>query len=286
MKTTFLTLLILFSSYCFSQTKEELINAIVKINSLDGYDGYDDSNDSVKVIDNNKIESNNYYNFEKLKRLISYDELFELTKHRNNVLKLYAIQELIERHDKKLDIFNLFKMAIVNDIKVRTHEGCIVDSELIYSVLYHAYWNNVRNKSTDSLMIKIDSYLIGYDRDIYWLIYERIFSNRKYSNEENKNIIKMIYKFNNSYAFNYLNKCYPKIFDPIAKSYFLDYFPKQNFNSESQVSYLFAFTEYVFENQYEHLKPIILNKLKETNYWKMRLGWFQAKIFEKYNIKI
>jgi hypothetical protein len=192
-----------------AQTKKKLIEAIIKINSLDGYDGYDDGDDSIRRVDRNIIDSNNYYNFEKLKRLINHKELLLLSKNKNWVLRLYAIEELVQQNDKEFDIYHTFQRELGKDNKVSTHDGCIVDSELVYSLLYHIYWNAIRIRAKenidnqkdealmqlavekDPLMYKIDSLVLTSDKNIYWLLYTRALSNRKYDDSWNKIISKL-----------------------------------------------------------------------------------------------
>mgnify|MGYP006180629409 CR=1 FL=1 len=45
-----------------------------------------------------------YYNFKKLKEIISKEDLIKLTNHENQVLRLYAIRELIEQNDKSINL--------------------------------------------------------------------------------------------------------------------------------------------------------------------------------------
>ena len=137
MKTRLLTILIvLTSNFSFTQTKEEIISRIIKVNSLDGWDGILNPD-----LDKNGLsDNNNYYNFEKLKKIVSTDELLDLTKHKNQVLRLYAINELISENNKYINIQKEILDAIANKKIVQTHSGCIVDKELTYSIIYHKYW--------------------------------------------------------------------------------------------------------------------------------------------------
>lgn len=144
MKKLLIIILFLLSSLSFSQTKEELINAIIKINSLDGDDGIMDSNFDGEISKRKKISSNNFDNFEKLKKLISKDELIKLATYKNNVLRLYSIRELIKQNDNSINLKNILLDEIKREHYIQTHEGCIISEDLTYSIIYHDYWNQVR----------------------------------------------------------------------------------------------------------------------------------------------
>lgn len=309
MRTLLLTLLIAIST-SYGQTKEELINAIIKVNSLDDWDGIIDRpfpGQIEKNIEKEKISTNNYYNFNKLKEIVSREELIKLTSHKNQVLRLYAIKELIEKNDITFDL----KKVIIEEIKhkkyIQVHSGCIISQELSYSILYHAYWNQVRINArdigtendekkeeiamqkaveNDKLLREINTEIIKLDKDIYWLIYERIFSSGKFNDNLKNDIVKLLFQFNNSYAFEYLKKNYPDEAEKISKDYFDGYFGKQKFNTDNQIYYLYSFTEYAFTNDNKEIIEKVMTKLRTTKSWKMISGSFEHQIFRKYNVKI
>jgi len=297
-------LITIISNLSFAQTKQEIISRIIEVNSLDDWDGILNPN-----LDKNGLSNdNNYYNFEKLKKIISPEELVELGKHKNQVLKLYAINELIIEDNKIFNIKKEILNAITKKKMVQTHSGCIVDRELTYSIIYHNYWNHVKAKASkppyetdnkkreliylkaineDHLLREINSEILKTDKDLYWLIYDRMFEIEKYNNHLKNNIINLLYKYNNSYAFEYLNKNYPKEFKDIYNEYFNKYFSKSAFDDVNQTFYLYNLTQFAFENNNEDMKRRILEKLKNTNGWEKQLsGSFRTQIFEKYNIKL
>lgn len=297
--TLFFTLI-----FSFSQTKEELIQGIIKLNSLDGRDGILNSECRKEIV----CEHNNYYNFEKLKKLLTEQELLELSKHKNEILKLYAIRELISQNNLALDLENIILEEIKRNKSVQTHQGCIKDQNLTYSIIYHDYWNQVRinalkktdekdEKLRDKLMldaINNDQKLIGIneailklDKDIYWLIYERIFQVEKYDDSIKSNIENLLFQHNNSYALKYLEKNYSSEFGKISDDYFGNYFPKQKFKDKNQTFYLLDLAKDAFENKNIEVQNMILNKLRSTDGWKKELGGtFEYQIFKKYNVKL
>jgi len=307
MKKLLITTFFLISIISFGQTKEELIDAIIKINSLDGDDGMFDREFDGETTKTKKISSNNFDNFVKLKKLISKDELINLTNHKNQVLRLYSIRELIEQNDNSINLVKIILDEIKNEKHIQTHEGCIISQDLTYSIIYHDYWNQVRLKAlnkfnenddekrelimqkaqeNDNLLKKINSEILKLNKDVYWLIYARIFEIKKYEENSKSYITKLLFENNNSYAFDYLKQNYQNEFEQISKTYFENYFEKQNFETDNQVTYLFNFAKYAFENDKKELIERITKKLRNSEGWKSKSGMFQYQIFEKYNVKI
>lgn len=307
MKKLLITTFFLISIITFGQTKEELIDAIIKNNSLDGDDGMFDSEFDDETTKTKKISSNNFENFEELKKLISKDELINLTNHKNQDLRLYSIRELIKQNDNSINIVKIILDEIQNETYIQTHEGCIISEDLTYSIIYHDYWNQVRlnalkkfnenddekrelimqkAQENDNLLKNINNEIIKLNKDVYWLIYARIFEIKKYDENSKSYITKLLFENNNSYAFDYLRQNYQNEFEQISKTYFENYFEKQNFETDNQVTYLFNFTEFAFQNNDKELIARIIKKLKNSEGWRSKSGLFEYQIFEKYNVKI
>lgn len=293
------------SHLSIAQTKKEIISKIIELNSLDGWDGIENP-----ILEKNGLSNDsNYYNFEKLKKIISHNELFELSNHKNDVVRLYALDELIDKNLEQINVKKEILDAISKKKMIQTHSGCIVDRKLTYSIIYHNYWSNVRGKASkpphetdekkielinlkavneDILLRDINSEILKLDEDLYWLIYDRAFEVEKYDDRLKKNIIHLLYKYNNSYAFEYLSKNYPEEFKKsIYNTYLEKYFSKAKFNQVNQTFYLFNLAEFAFENANVDMQNKILQKLKTTKGWEKELGGsFDAQIFKKYNIKL
>jgi len=280
LKIGFLMLLLL-GSFVFGQTKEELINSIVKNNLLES-----------NCIGYGCSESTQFNNFQKLKNLSSDDELLNLTQHPNSVLRTYAILDLID--SGKGNITDFFEQELINNQEITTFKGCIISSDLTYSEVYHSYWGKLISEEykdqslnlieTDSDLIKLDSLVIYHPKDITWLIYARVFKNRKYDKSYLSRIKELAFERNNSYAFNYLNEFYPKEFSEETKEYFISIFPKVKFDSENELFYLHGFLEFLFESGKEEFIEIAKTKLINDNSWKSKSSWFKHS-FEKYGVK-
>ena len=132
----------------------------------------------------------------------------------------------------------------------------------------------------------INSEILKLDKDIFWLIYARIFEIKKYDENLKPDIIKLLFNYNNSYAFEYLKNTYENEFDQISKTYFENYFDKRDFKSDNEVTYLYNFTEYAFKNDNKDLIERIIKKLKNSTGWKNKSGMFDYQIFRKYNVQM
>jgi hypothetical protein len=200
-------------SLCFSQTKEQLMDSIIKVNRVESdCVGY-----GCKV-------SPQYQRFQNLKEKISDKELAELSKHKNPTIRTYTYIELIQ--SEKGNVPELLSTEIQKNEMVETFEGCIISVDPISSIIYHEYWNKIRIEAlrkiegnnyqqdvamknilaTDMTMEKLDSIIIHSDKDVYWLLYSRAFENRKHKESYLPIIEKLAFKRNNSYAFEYLKK--------------------------------------------------------------------------------
>jgi len=288
-------LTIIFSltiSLCFSQTKEQLIDSIIKFNRLES--------DCVGI---GCMVSPQFTRFQKLKKKLSDKELIELSKHENPTIRTYASKELIQ--SGKGNAPELLTTELQRNEKVETFEGCIMDVEPISSIIYHEYWNKIRLEvsrkiggnnyeqdlamqkaiATDLTMEKLDSVIIYSDKDIDWLIYDRAFENRKYKKSYLPRIEELAFNKNNSYAFDYLKKYYSTEYTSKLDNYLRTDFPKAKFQTENEVFYLHSFIETLLESNNEEFKKIAISKLRTNEVWKERKGWFNTTL-KKHGIKL
>jgi hypothetical protein len=262
----------------FSQTKQELIKAIKEINVVDDGPNYISSSE-----DSSKVSRYNAENFEKLKKLISEDELLKLSNNTNKVLRAYAIQELIWTENKKFDIVETFCNEIKKDQVVETIKGCIGDYDKLYSIVYHGYWNYIGKEKRDSdfIMQKLDSVVISSNNNLFWLLYSRAFENGKQNDLLLPKIEKLAFKRNNSYAILYLKKYYSEKYSEKIKSYLLNDFSKAKFKSdENDVFYFHDLIELLLDSNDENMKTIAIEKLRTEKIWKNYSSWFDNMLEE------
>lgn len=134
---------ILAISLCFSQTKEQLIDIIIKVNRVES--------NCTGIACN---EGQQYKRFQKLKKKLSLQELINLSEHENPTIRTYALIELIQTN--KGNFKKLLATEIQKNQMVDSFYGCIIDFELVSSILFREYWKKIRIK--DSKEIKANNY--------------------------------------------------------------------------------------------------------------------------------
>lgn len=188
---------------------------------------------------------------------------------------------------------------------VETFEGCIMDTEPISSIIYHEYWNKIRIEAsrkikgnnyeqdlamqkalaTDLTMEILDSIIIYSEKEIYWLLYDRTFENRKHKDSYLPRIKELAFSENNAYAFDYLKKYYSSKYSEELENYLKNKFPKAKFQTENDVFYLHSFIETLLESKTEEFKQIAITKLRTDEVWKKHRGWFNTTL-KKYEITL
>lgn len=292
MKNYFILLFSLLCICCFSQTKEELMNSIIKRNVFES-----------DCIGAGCTMSEQYENFQKLIKISSEKELLKLTDHKNSVLRVYAQTYFIEQNKNVIEIF---KKELKRNKKIETYEGCLIDFEYTYSIIYHNYWNSVRLNSitefdtiekirnekmsiavqNDEKLKLLDSLILKSNQDLYWLLYSRSFDNQKNNNLDIKQLEKLAFKKNNFYAFSYLVKNDYENQEYNLEQYFKSKFIKANFDSENKIYYLFDFIEYLLNSNNNEYKKLVAKKLNKSEYWKKYSGSNFYTLLENHQIKL
>jgi len=281
-------LTIIFSltiSLCFSQAKEQLIDSIIKVNRVDS-----------DCLGYGCVVSSQYKRFQKLKQKLSDKELIELSKHENPTIRTYTLIELIQ--SDKGNVPKLLSTELEKKEMVETFEGCIMDVEPISSIIYHEYWNKIRIEAsrkikgnnyeqdlamkkalgTDFIMEKLDSVIIYSKKEVYWLLYDRTFENRKHKESYLPRIKELAFRENNAYAFDYLKKHYSSEYSSELESYLKTDFPNAKFQTENEVFYLHSFIKILLESKNDDFKKIAIDKLKTEEIWKKHKGWFNTTL--------
>lgn len=292
MKKLLTVIFSLIVSLCFSQTKEQLIDSIIKVNRVES--------DCVGI---GCMVSTQYTRFQKLKKKLSNKELIELSKHENPTIRTYASIELIQ--SDKGNVPEILSTELQKNEMVKTFEGCIMDVEPISSIIYHEYWNKIRIEASrkikgnnyeqdlamqkalaiDLTMEKLDSVIIYSEKEVYWLLYDRTFENRKHKDSYLPRIKELVFSKNNAYAFDYLKKHYSSEYSEELESYLKNDFPKAKFQTENKVFYLHSFIEILLESENDDFKQIAIDKLKTEEVWKKHKGWFNT-VLKKHGITL
>ncbi|MCC1485590.1 hypothetical protein [Winogradskyella immobilis] len=278
-------ILTLTISLCFSQTKEQLLLSIIKVDRVDS-----------NCIGFGCKKSKQYENFEKLKAIISEQELVELTNHNNSTVRTYASKALINS-DPNFAL-KLLKNELDNNKTVRTFEGCIIDVQKTSSIIYHEYWNKIRIEAirktnvnnyeenlamkkkleSDFVMEKLDSLIIHYVKEVDWILYNRVFENRKHKDSYLPRIEELAFIKNNACAFDYIKTHYSDQYSEKLEKYLTTDFPTAKFKKGNEVFYLHSFIKILLESKDEKYKKIAIDKLKANSVWKERSGWFKTTL--------
>lgn len=276
---------------CFSQSKEQLIDSIIKVNSLHG--------DCVGMPCEESLQ---YQNAQKLLDMLPNSELMALTKHNNPVIRTYASLRAIE--NGKGNPEQMLSNEINRNEYINEFDGCSSGEESVSSIIYHAYWNKIRLKSiekistekerestmekalkTDVIMEKMDSTIIHSNKEIYWLLYSRCFENRKHKDSYLPKIEELAFVKNNPYAFNYLKRNYSSIYHTKLEHYLENKFPDVKFESNINDYFLNTFIQILLEERNEKYNTFVINKLRNDKQWREKSPEIEH-ILEKFNIKL
>jgi hypothetical protein len=271
----------------FAQTKDQLIQSIIKYNVLDS--------DCIGVA---CAPSPQYLNFQKLKKMISREELLELSKHKNPVLRTYVQIELI---NENYDVSKILSYEISKNETIDTQDGCLGNQDLTSEIIYYTYRGKVLlasitqndDEKTKEIKIKkaieqdktmkiLDSIMIFSDQELSEFRYSNIFENRKFDAKDLSQIAKLAFKKNNFSAFKYLLSNNPE-YQSQLENYLKNDFINANFDSYYKASYFEEFVKYLLESGKEEYKSIAIQKLKKDRSWK-EYSNFMEGILKEYNI--
>ncbi|MGD1320037.1 hypothetical protein [Chryseobacterium sp. 2R14A] len=278
--------LFLVSSFLvLGQTKEELIQKIVDYNIFES--------DCVGIACS---PSEQFKRFQKLLTIISEKELMDLSKHKEPVIRAYASTELIKRNQ---DVVSLFSFEIEKNETVETQDGCIGGFDNLPWVIYNAYkWKvaskaitksdqneNIRNLkmtkalASDDKFQELNSIIFQSDKDLYYMFYYVTLKDKKINENLFPELKKLAFKYNNSFAFDFILDKYPNE----VQNYFLNDFEQADFDSPNKVMYLDRFIEYLLDSQDENYKKIAIAKLKKDKSWRKYFNFIEDKL-KKHNI--
>ncbi|MBB4801484.1 hypothetical protein HNP37_001545 [Flavobacterium nitrogenifigens] len=112
-----------------------------------------------------------YDNFEELKKTASQEELLQLTKHSNAVVRCYSFWAL--GNYKNFDLFSLVKDHINDDAPVKTQFGCIISTEKVGDFFINLV--NPENENSEIRQLtkkefsKLETILINQENSLYAL---------------------------------------------------------------------------------------------------------------------
>ncbi|MGB3181151.1 MAG: hypothetical protein WBB45_07155 [Cyclobacteriaceae bacterium] len=121
------------------------------------------------------VTTDQYRNFKKLRDKATYDELLQLLKYKNSVVKGYSSWSLADK--KYPDLVDIFAEFLRTGESVITQHGCIVSegdlaSEFYNRVFYQHFHNGLSVEDSlffQSQIQQLDSVVLYSDKDSYLL---------------------------------------------------------------------------------------------------------------------
>ncbi|MFT4876172.1 MAG: hypothetical protein ACI8ZQ_001629 [Bacteroidia bacterium] len=249
------------------QTVDETVKEIAAINEVQsehiGYSGQ---------------LSDNYMNFEILKKNADTKTLLNLIDHKNSVVSCYASWALIDQD--YLDLPSIFSKYLYSDKTINTFSGCIKSEDNLSSEFYHRFWNKTDNKETNKSLITIDS-LIIYHNQPNWLLLLRALENRAYPKTYNERIATLAFEKGYKEAISYLSNWYKAEYKEEIRKALLKYLKKTNFTDIGTIPYYDTVADLLKFNDNE-IKQIVIKKLKTDRHWEYDKEKFKFLLDEYY----
>jgi hypothetical protein len=292
-------LLLLIPVFAQSQTKDDIIKQILKINRLEsemrGLSVYIDSSEMTasEKAERYKIPSDydNYENFQALIKIISHQDLVDLTKNESGVLRMFALRALIKQRDYNYDYHNFFLREFKRKDSIESQYGCIISTQPTYEILLQDWsgnWNYARStgakedsKFLDKILKPIDSFILVDKYEFYDAVYEDIFDRQKFDTSLNHRILELIDTKLNFWAFNYFKDNNPKLFKSIRNKTIGKVLNNKTTLLEEHPQFFEFFLRYMVKtSDFENAKQMI-QVLRKGEYYKERVEYMLMGIDKK-----
>jgi hypothetical protein len=272
--------LILTINFSYSQLKGELINSVIKSNQIHLDYEYKDFGDIVNIMTEN--------------------EIYELTEHKNSVLRTYSKIGLINKG--KGNIIDFLKNELEKNETIDVFDGCLGDYKTTSTIIYEAYLNkkkldtlsyfkDLEFSEIDSIVLKssifkqIDSTIIYSSCKMNHFLLTNVFhrvNEKKYLSQ----IEKLAFEKNISSAFLFLNEKYEKSYNKQTIKYFTDSFPKVEFKTYDEVANLIFYLDYLLQVENKTLYEIGLKRLKKKEWENHEFSFILNELINQKGIKI
>ena len=249
----FITSLIISITSVYGQSVKQIVNKISKIDEV-----------QYEHVGIAGILSENYINFENLKKKADIDTLLKLSENENNVISCYAIWGLIDK--KYSDILSILAKYINSDKKVKTFNGCIKSEDNLSNEVYNRFWNKTTNKVENKTLMSLDS-LIIYNNKPYSFLLSRALKNRVYPKIYNQRIAVLAFDKENKDAIFYLSNWYKAEYINQIREALIKYLNNTDFKNIGINTYYETINELLKFND-DKLVTIILEKLNKDKSWK------------------
>ncbi|MBJ2176485.1 hypothetical protein JBL43_19700 [Aureibaculum sp. A20] len=275
-------LIILSINFSHTQSKKELINTLIKSNSVQ-LDYYNMGNE-----------------FGTLLGKITEKELNELTNYKNPIIRTYAKVGLIEKG--KGNIVSLLKDELVKNETILVFDADLGDKKTTSSIVYETFLikktldtlNYFKNPdyfeiekivAKKKIFKKIDSTIIYSNCNLNDRILNRVFS-KKYDKNHLPQIERLAFKLNISHAFFYLISNYEKEYKGKELEYYINVFPNAKFETKNEIMNLINYLVYLIDSENKTLYNIGIKRLKKEEWKNHEFEFFIQDLMNEKGIKI
>lgn len=254
MKIALLSITVLTLSFTTScgQTTTEIVDEIAERNLVEH-----------EIVGFSAQRSENYKNFEKLKKTANLFSLVELTAHRNSVVSCYAAWALIDKGYS--DLPSIFSQFLKTDRSVETFSGCIMSTDNLSSSFYSRFWHQTKDKKGNQILQTLDS-LIIYDNRPGWHLLERALKNRLYPRRYNQRIATLAFEEGYTDAISYLSNWYKAEYKEEIQQVLIKRLLNTEFSNLDVNIYYETVAELLDHND-DNIKQVVMEKLRDDRNW-------------------
>jgi hypothetical protein len=225
----------------------------------------------------------NFKNFELLKKKSNIAQLLKLIDNKNSVVVCYSSFALIDKNYNQIE--KIFTKLLVENKKVTTLGGCLIDEEELPALFYEyfTFESKLPENKKNKIISKLDSISI-FNGNSNSLIH-KILKDKIVSENLNQQIKYLAYQKYNQDALFYITNLNLETEKDLLKNAWLNYIDKTELSSE-YLGFYYGTVEKLLELKDNEITNKILRKLTDNKEeWKYNKDNFE-EVLSKYNLKI
>lgn len=225
----------------------------------------------------------NFTNFELLKKKANISQLLKLIDNKNDVVVGYSSFALIDKNYNQIE--KIFTKLLLENKKVTTLDGCLIDEEELPTLFYDYFVNESKlpDNTKHKIITKLDSISI-YSGNSKILIH-KILKDNKVPTTYNQQIKYLAYQKYNTDALFYITNMNLETDKYLLKNAWLNYIDKTKLSSE-YLGFFYGTVEKLLEFKDNDITNKVLSKLIDNKEdWKYDKEKFE-EVLSQYNLKI
>jgi hypothetical protein len=280
--------ILLLPAVIHGQQKENILKAVIDINRLETADLGPIRIDPNKLSEDLKKawfevpnKHNNYLNFSTLVKLITIDELDQLTHHPNGVVRMFAFRELLKSRSEQFNYFDFFIQEYGKNDTIKSKFADMIDESVTWKIFLADIsedWNVAQSNSNDkgkrylrTITKRIDSFILYANPYFPDWVYETVFDRRIFSKSSTTRIRELAVDKLNFSAFEYL-KIHNKAVFAIVREHVLSSVVKSKEHFYMfRVDAFQRFLRYMVRNRYFKMAKQMISVFKNDNYYEVIL---------------